>query len=168
MKWIHVTKPASEKPVGCYVASMTLMFQKEVAERITAKPHSSLWTRLSVNSQNAFTTEMGSIIRGGSFIPSAKIDAGVVRFVPRNNYQVQGVDTHVLETVCQSLFCTRRKMVRHVFHQYGAQGEAVLAASGVDGNLRAEMLSWEMWQSLCRAILDHDFLKVLKQPHEAK
>jgi 16S rRNA (adenine1518-N6/adenine1519-N6)-dimethyltransferase len=117
--------------------SMTLMFQKEVAERICAAPGSSAYGRLSVLAQALCEAEVVLRAPARAFTPPPKVDSAVVRLERR----VQGPDAGLvrqLEVVTGHAFGQRRKMLRSSLRALG--GEALLQAAGIDPNARAETI----------------------------
>jgi 16S rRNA (adenine1518-N6/adenine1519-N6)-dimethyltransferase len=119
---------------------MTLMFQKEVAERIVAEPGTKTYGRLAVLSQ--WRTEAGieMTLRPEAFTPPPKVASAVVRFVPRATPSPDcGVGT--LGRVTAAAFGQRRKMLRSSLKQLTPFPELLLAKAGISGERRAEELS---------------------------
>jgi 16S rRNA (adenine1518-N6/adenine1519-N6)-dimethyltransferase len=119
---------------------MTLMFQKEVAERIVAEPGTKAYGRLAVLSQ--WRTEAGieMTLRPEAFTPPPKVASAVVRFVPRATPSPDcGVGT--LGRVTAAAFGQRRKMLRSSLKQLTPFPELLLAKAGISGERRAEELS---------------------------
>jgi 16S rRNA (adenine1518-N6/adenine1519-N6)-dimethyltransferase len=118
-------------------ASMTLMFQKEVADRIAAACGSNAYGRLSVLAQALCEAQVVMRLPARAFTPPPKVDSAVVRLDRR----ADGPDTALtarLETVTRHAFGQRRKMLRSSLKPIG--GEALLAAAEVDPNARAEVV----------------------------
>ncbi|KAF9335129.1 Dimethyladenosine transferase 1, mitochondrial [Podila minutissima] len=92
--------------------SMTLMFQKEVAERIVAKPNSEHRSRLSVMAQSICDVKMAYKLPAGVFVPKPKVDAAVVHFERKMEPLVPG-SLDRLEDVARFYFNKRRKTMGH-------------------------------------------------------
>ncbi len=120
-------------------ASLTLMFQKEVAARIVAEPNCKDYGRLSVVSQWLCDCRIDMELPPGAFSPPPKVSSAVVTLVPRAEPLVD-VKKETLEKVVAAAFNQRRKMLRQSLKSLGADTEALLAQSGILGNLRAEQL----------------------------
>lgn len=116
-------------------ASLTLMFQKEVADRIAAAPGSDAYGRLAVIAQA--TAEVAKVmdVPARAFTPPPKIDSAVVRLVPKAERPAPD-RLDALQRVTAAAFGQRRKMLRSSLKGMG--GEAVIAAAGLDPQARAE------------------------------
>lgn len=127
---------------------MVLMFQKEVAQRITAVKGEKNYGRLAVMSQWVAETNYAFTVVAGSFSPPPKVDSGVVTFAPRQ--QSSDVAWPVMEKVVATAFGQRRKMLRRALKPLGEPIE-LLEASGIDPELRAEDVPIAKFESLARA-----------------
>ncbi|MGH6992017.1 MAG: 16S rRNA (adenine(1518)-N(6)/adenine(1519)-N(6))-dimethyltransferase RsmA, partial [Caulobacteraceae bacterium] len=116
-------------------ASMTLMFQKEVAERIVAPTGSADYGRLSVLAQSLTAPRIVLHIRARAFTPPPKIDSALVRFEPLAE-RPDDARLAALQAVARAAFGQRRKMLRSSLRALG--GEALCRAAGLDPTLRAE------------------------------
>lgn len=117
--------------------SMTLMFQKEVAERIVALPRTKDYGRLSVLSQWLCYAQKMFDLPPAAFTPAPKVHSSIVhfRFRPRTD----DVDIALMEKVTAAAFGQRRKMLRQSLKQIaGDKTERVLAAAGIPATARAE------------------------------
>ena len=121
-------------------ASMTLMFQKEVAERIAAPCGADAYGRLSVLAQALTRAEVVLKVGARAFTPPPKVDSAVVRLERRDDGPDDAL-TARLERVTAAAFGQRRKMLRSSLKALG--GEALLQAAGVDPNARAETVPVE-------------------------
>lgn len=119
---------------------MTLMFQKEVAERIVSEPGSKTYGRLSVLSQWRANVRMVMTLPPEAFTPPPKISSAVVEFIPRPE-MLPGCSVKSLGKVTAAAFGQRRKMLRQSLKQLGCDAEALLGAAGISPQLRAEQLS---------------------------
>lgn len=129
--------------------SLTLMFQKEVADRIAAQPGSSSYGRLSVAAQWRSSPRIAMSVNRSAFVPPPKVASAVVHIVPLD--APEGVDPLMIERLTQAAFGQRRKMLRSSLKQVaGALG--ALDALGIDPQRRAETLGTDEWISLARAL----------------
>jgi 16S rRNA (adenine1518-N6/adenine1519-N6)-dimethyltransferase len=119
---------------------MLLMFQKEVAERIVALPSSKAYGRLSVLAQWRTKPRIVLNLPREAFTPPPKVASAVVEFVPHKTPNPP-CSPQALARVTGAAFGQRRKMLRASLKQLGPDVEALLEASGIAGNLRAEDLS---------------------------
>lgn len=117
--------------------SLTLMFQKEVADRLVAAPGTEAYGRLSVMAQWRCRCESQFTIPARAFTPPPKVDSAVVRLVPRRPAP-DGVWA-VVERVTAAAFGQRRKMLRASLRGLG-DAEGLLAAAGLDPTWRAEQV----------------------------
>jgi 16S rRNA (adenine1518-N6/adenine1519-N6)-dimethyltransferase len=129
--------------------SLTLMFQKEVAERIVAHPGSEHYGRLAVASQWRARPKIALTVNRSAFVPPPKVTSAVVHIVPAE--MPAGVDPRVLEKVTEAAFGQRRKMLRSSLRSMPGALEA-LETVGIDANRRAETLSVEEFVALARAL----------------
>jgi 16S rRNA (adenine1518-N6/adenine1519-N6)-dimethyltransferase len=128
---------------------MTLMFQKEVAERIVAQPGSDAYGRLSVATQWRSRPRIAMTTNRSAFVPPPRVTSAVVHVVPAE--QPEGGSPKVLEQLTQTAFGQRRKMLRSSLKQVPGALDAV-AALGIDAQRRAETLSLDEWIKLSRAL----------------
>jgi 16S rRNA (adenine1518-N6/adenine1519-N6)-dimethyltransferase len=117
--------------------SLTLMFQKEVADRIAAAPGSKAYGRLSVLCQWRCSVAKLFDINRSAFTPPPKVTSTLVRLVPRPMGEPP-CRLAALERVTAAAFGQRRKMLRSSLKSLGLDTSALLAAAGIDGELRAE------------------------------
>ncbi len=120
--------------------SMTLMFQKEVAQRITAEPDSKAYGRLSVICQWLCHTEICFDISPQAFLPPPKVISSVVHFIPLATPQFPANKVS-LEKVLAAAFGQRRKMLRAALKSLTPHAEALLEQAHIDSQRRAETLS---------------------------
>ena len=134
---------------GAY-RSLTLMFQREVAERIAAAPGGKEYGRLSVLAQWLCEVEHLFDLPSGAFSPPPKIYSSVICLTPRPA-PLRAVSKEALERVLAAGFGQRRKMLRQSLKSIpGAL--AALEKSGIDPTLRAENLSVEQWCGVAGAL----------------
>ena len=115
--------------------SMTLMFQKEVADRIAAPPGADAYGRLGVLAQALAEVETAMTLPARAFSPPPKVDSAVVRVTPRTDAPTPE-HVRALERATAAAFGQRRKMLRSSLKALG--GEALCRAAGVDPDARAE------------------------------
>jgi 16S rRNA (adenine1518-N6/adenine1519-N6)-dimethyltransferase len=127
-----------------------LMFQREVAERIVAQPHSKTYGRLSVLAQWRCETRILFDVAASAFVPPPNVKSSLVRLLPRAT--PMPCDRSLLEAVTRAAFGQRRKMLRQSLRSLGADVPALLAATGLDATSRAEDLSIADFVSLARAL----------------
>ncbi len=130
--------------------SLTLMFQREVAERITAKPGSKGYGRLSVLSQWRAKTKILFDVSPRAFVPPPKITSAIVRIEPLAEPVAPAV-LGDLERVTLAAFGQRRKMLRQSLKTLVPDAEAIVLEAGLDPTARAETLSVADFASLARA-----------------
>ncbi|HWF78579.1 MAG TPA: 16S rRNA (adenine(1518)-N(6)/adenine(1519)-N(6))-dimethyltransferase RsmA [Caulobacteraceae bacterium] len=129
--------------------AMTLMFQKEVAQRITAAPGSKDYGRLSVLAQALADAKIVMELPARAFTPPPKVDSAVVRLTPRSNRPPDAL-VEALQRVTAAAFGQRRKMLRSSLKPLG--GEALCAAVGVDPAARAEDVSVAQYLALAEQV----------------
>jgi 16S rRNA (adenine1518-N6/adenine1519-N6)-dimethyltransferase len=127
-------------------ASLTLMFQKEVAERIVAAPGSEAYGRLAVIAQACAEAQIVMEVPARAFTPPPRVDSAVARLVPRKE---RPPHLAALQAVTAAAFGQRRKMLRSSLKALG--GEALCAAAGIDPTRRAETLTVGEFQALAAA-----------------
>lgn len=128
---------------------MALMFQKEVAERITAAPGSKAYGRLSVICQWLCQVQRVYDLPPSAFTPPPKVTSSVVRFLPKERAEPQPAFSTV-EKLTAAAFNQRRKMIRSSLKAY----LPAIEQYGLDPALRAENLSVADFIGLARLIED--------------
>lgn len=130
-------------------ASLTLMFQREVAERIVAKAGSEHYGRLSVAAQWRSLPRIAMPVHRSAFVPPPKVASAVVHILPTD--QPEGVDPAVLERVTAAAFGQRRKMLRSSLKSV-PNALVELAKLGIDAERRAETVTVEEFVALARSL----------------
>jgi 16S rRNA (adenine1518-N6/adenine1519-N6)-dimethyltransferase len=130
-------------------ASLTLMFQKEVAERIVAAPGADAYGRLAVIAQATAQVRLVMEVGARAFTPPPKVDSAVVRLVP-DPQRLDPALLTALQAVTAAAFGQRRKMLRSSLKVLG--GEALCAAAGISPDARAETISVAGFLDLARGI----------------
>ncbi|MGQ5701291.1 16S rRNA (adenine(1518)-N(6)/adenine(1519)-N(6))-dimethyltransferase RsmA [Sandaracinobacteroides sp. A072] len=131
--------------------SATLMFQKEVAERIAAPPGSSAYGRLSVLAQWRCDVRIEMLLPARAFTPPPKVDSAVVRLVPRQ--PDIPVPVKLLEKVTAAAFGQRRKMLRQSLKGLPDALQA-LERLGIDPTRRAETLTVRDFASVAQVLAE--------------
>lgn len=126
-------------------SSLTLMFQKEVAERLVAQLGDKSYGRLSILTQWLCQSELKFDVPPQAFIPPPKIISSVVHLIPYPQplYECKKEDLEATTTIA---FGQRRKMLRASFKKYG--GEALLLSADIDPTARPQELSIEAFTKL--------------------
>jgi 16S rRNA (adenine1518-N6/adenine1519-N6)-dimethyltransferase len=127
--------------------SLTLMFQKEVAERIVAQPGTEAYGRLSVAAQWRSRPQISMTVNRSAFVPPPKVTSAIVHIVPAE--EPTGVDVKVMERLTEAAFGQRRKMLRSSLKRMPGALEAA-ERIGIDTSRRAETLSVAEWVALAR------------------
>jgi 16S rRNA (adenine1518-N6/adenine1519-N6)-dimethyltransferase len=130
----------SVEPWPPWFSSLTLMFQKEVAERIAAKAGADAYGRLSVISQWRCEAKKLFDVNRSAFTPPPKITSSIVQLIPRAACEPP-CSLKALERVTAAGFGQRRKMLRQSLKAAFEQPEAVLESLGIAPTKRAEELT---------------------------
>jgi 16S rRNA (adenine1518-N6/adenine1519-N6)-dimethyltransferase len=131
VRWLHSANS---------IADMVLMFQKEVVERLTARPRTKDYGRLSVLAQHVCEVQRLFDVAPSAFVPPPKVTSGVARLTPRPAAE-RLADLAPLEKVTAAAFGQRRKMLRGALAGLFADPVAVLNSLGLSPTARAEELS---------------------------
>ena len=132
--------------------SLTLMFQREVAERIVAGPGSKTYGRLSILSQWRSKPQILFDVDRRAFTPPPKITSSIVRIVPAA--MPDGVDPGLLERVTAAAFGQRRKMLRSSLKSLSPDAEGLLERAGIDPTRRAEEVPVDGFLALSRVVAE--------------
>ncbi|GIT90424.1 ribosomal RNA small subunit methyltransferase A [Jannaschia pagri] len=133
--------------------SLTLMFQKEVAERIVAQPGAKAYGRLAVLAQWRTTAQIAMTLPPEAFSPPPKVHSAVVHLeaLPAPRFPA---DAAVLERVVAKGFNQRRKMLRAALKGVVTDLEDHLVAAGIAPTDRAEVVGLEQWCALARSVAE--------------
>jgi 16S rRNA (adenine1518-N6/adenine1519-N6)-dimethyltransferase len=129
--------------------SLTLMFQKEVAERIVAAPGSPAYGRLSILAQWRSTPKIAMQVNRSAFVPPPKVASAVVHIEPKR--APDGVRPQTIERLTEAAFGQRRKMLRSTLKNVPGAPEA-LEKLGIDPTRRAETLSVDDFVNLAKLL----------------
>ena len=136
--------------IGAY-ESLTLMFQREVAERLVATPRSPAYGRLSVLVQWLTEATILFDVPPAAFVPAPKVTSSVVSLVPRA-VPLAPAAQPMLERVTAAAFGQRRKMLRASLKTLGVPPEPLLLRAGVAPTARAEELTVAEFCALARVL----------------
>lgn len=131
--------------------SLTLMFQREVAERIVAQPGSKAYGRLAILAQWRAEARIVLSLPPGAFTPPPKVSSAVVHLdaLPEPRYPA---DAATLSRVVAAAFNQRRKMLRASLKGVSPDIEDHLVAAGIQPTERAEQVSLEAFCALARSL----------------
>jgi 16S rRNA (adenine1518-N6/adenine1519-N6)-dimethyltransferase len=129
--------------------SLTLMFQREVAERIVAAPGSDAFGRLAILAQWRSVARIAMPVHRSAFTPPPKVMSAVVHIIPAS--APGGVAMATLEKLTGAAFGQRRKMLRQSLKSMPG-GLDALAITGVAPDRRPETLQLTEWLALASAI----------------
>lgn len=144
----------SAEPWPSWWASLTLMFQREVAERIVATPEQrAAYGRLAVLANWRCETKILFDVPKTAFVPQPKITSSIVQLVPRQD--PEPCDRRLLERVTLAAFGQRRKMLRQSLKAVLAEPAAMIEAAGLSPTMRAEEVSVSGFVALANALAAH-------------
>jgi 16S rRNA (adenine1518-N6/adenine1519-N6)-dimethyltransferase len=138
------------EPWPPWYTSLTLMFQREVAERIVAPVGSRSYGRLAVFAQWRTEPRLLFDVHPSAFTPPPKVTSSVVQIVPRP--EPLACDPGTLQAVVAAAFGQRRKMLRSSLKSLGVATEAVLEAAGIEPQTRAQQVDVAGFVRLARAV----------------
>jgi 16S rRNA (adenine1518-N6/adenine1519-N6)-dimethyltransferase len=133
--------------------AMTLMFQREVAQRIVAPPGGGDFGRLAVLAQCLCEVETVMDVPARAFTPPPKVNSAVVRLLPRPERPDDALVGALIE-VGRAAFGQRRKMLRSSIRNLG--GHSLCAAAGVNPDARAETVPVAGFVGLAKAYLERE------------
>jgi 16S rRNA (adenine1518-N6/adenine1519-N6)-dimethyltransferase len=134
------------------ISSMTLMLQKEVVERIIAKPNSEHYGRLAVMVNFLCETKMVFTVNPMVFTPPPKVTSAIIEIIPKTQ-PLFDVAFEKLALVTATAFNQRRKMIKSSLKSLNKNVEEVLKELKIDPQLRAENLSIEDFCRIAQVIL---------------
>ena len=132
--------------------SMTLMFQKEVANRIVARPGNKAYGRLSVMSQWRCNTKIAFNIPATAFTPPPKVESAVVHFEALNEPKFPA-EVDKLEFVVSKAFNQRRKMLRGALKGHFINVEEGLFSIGILPTKRAENITVQEYCAMSQILI---------------
>lgn len=129
---------------------LVLMFQREVAQRITAGPGSRTYGRLSVLAGWRTQARILFDIAPQAFVPPPKVTSSLVQLIPRE--APLPCERRALERVTEAAFGQRRKMLRQSLKSLGRDPVPLLERAGIDPTARAEDIPVEGFAALARGL----------------
>jgi 16S rRNA (adenine1518-N6/adenine1519-N6)-dimethyltransferase len=137
------------------IRQITVMVQKEVAERITALPGQRAYNPLSIALQFWFDARLDFIVPARDFYPAPKVESAVVTLTPRLEPRTTVYDMAQFAKLVRIAFAQKRKTIRNALLNGGFASPAVLdrifSQTGIDPGLRAEALSIDVFGELSNA-----------------
>jgi len=130
--------------------SITVMVQREVADRLAARPRTKDYGRLAVLAQFLSRPKRLFDVPPRAFIPPPKVTSSVIELIPLPE-PAAAARLEDLERITQAAFGQRRKMLRQSLRSLGLEVEPVLAAAEIEPTARAEELSVAQFAALARA-----------------
>ena len=141
---------------------LVVMMQKEVADRISAKPGTKAYGSLSIAVQYYMSAEIAMIVPKTVFMPQPNVDSAVLRLIRHDEPPVIVEDEDFFFTVTKSAFAQRRKTILNNLQSQLPNGKAkkeeilaALDASGIEPNRRGETLSIQEFGKLADCLLPH-------------
>lgn len=132
---------------------MVLMFQHEVAQRITAQPHSKAYGRLSLLAQLLCDCQIGMTLPPEAFTPPPKISSSVVVLTTKNEVGADLPPLDAFNRVTHHAFTQRRKMLRQALKPlWGDKTSEKISSAGIDPTARAEALTADDFVKLARKV----------------
>ena len=133
---------------------MTLMFQKEVAERITAKPGSKKYGRLSILIGLMAEAKIIMHIPSSAFKPQPKVDSAIVQIKPK--IKKIRFNKDILEKITKNLFNQRRKQIKSTLIKFGDPLK-ICSLLNIAPSLRPEQITLEQYKNMAILIArNHD------------
>ncbi|MDO4393038.1 MAG: 16S rRNA (adenine(1518)-N(6)/adenine(1519)-N(6))-dimethyltransferase RsmA [Bacillota bacterium] len=145
---------------GVDAESITVMMQKEVADRIKAKPGSKAYGALSVAVQYYCNVEQVCLVSKEVFLPKPKVDSSVLKLTLRENKPVKLIDEQIFFECIRGGFGQRRKTLLNSLTGVRGMGKDqvrnILESVGIDGIRRAETLTIEEFAALANAVSEQE------------
>tara|TARA_B100000989_G_scaffold119740_1_gene88273 strand:+ start:102 stop:890 length:789 start_codon:yes stop_codon:yes gene_type:complete len=130
---------------------LILMFQKEVADRITSKFNTSSYGRLSIISNWKLDIEKIIDIKPNSFWPKPKVDSSLLIFTPKKNFfKLESAKT--IEYITRIFFNQKRKKIKKPFNQLFKNSEQIAEKLNIDLNLRPQNLNHQDYYSIAKEL----------------
>ena len=129
--------------------SLTLMFQREVADRIVAREATEAYGRLSILAQWRCDARLAMTVHRSAFTPPPKVMSAIVHLTPKT--QPEGVDPRVLADLTQAAFGQRRKMLRQSLKGMAGALEA-LERLDIESSRRPETVSVDEFVAIARLL----------------
>ncbi|QLY79651.1 16S rRNA (adenine(1518)-N(6)/adenine(1519)-N(6))-dimethyltransferase RsmA [Clostridium intestinale] len=155
----YVTTPIIAKLLneGYKFKSLTIMIQKEVAERMNSEPNCKEYGSISVLVQYFCTTKIIRNVAPSSFMPRPKVDSIVIRLDRLEQPRVELKDEKIFFDIVRNSFNMRRKTLWNALKSFGLDKESmegVFKDAGIDQKRRGETLSIEEFGALANSLYD--------------
>lgn len=144
------------------IRGFVVMMQKEVADRITAKPGTKAYGSLSIAIQYYVTAEIAMVVPKTVFMPQPNVDSAVIRLIKHENPPVKVIDEDFLFEVSRASFAQRRKTILNNLQNGLVNGkqnkELILKAleeAGIEPSRRGETLSIQEFGKLADCLYPH-------------
>jgi 16S rRNA (adenine1518-N6/adenine1519-N6)-dimethyltransferase len=144
IRWLTI------EPWPPFFESLTLMFQREVAERIVAKPGDEAYGRLGVLAGWRTDARIAFNVSRSAFTPPPNVTSAVVHLIPKE--VAPDIRVRDVERLTKAAFGQRRKMVRQSLKSTGVPVERLLTAAGLRGDERAEDLPIVAYLAMAKAL----------------
>lgn len=131
------------------IEKVVYTLQKELGERLVARPGTRACGALSVALQQRFSASIVRRIRRGAFVPAPRVDSVLVELVPLEPVPFPVTDPDRLEQLLRGAFAQRRKQLHNTLAPFFSDPVAACHSRGIDPSKRAEQLSVEQWVELC-------------------
>ncbi len=132
------------------IQDMYFMLQKEVVQRLAAKPDTSNYSRLSVMAQYYFQVTALFIVPPESFEPIPKVDSAIVRLIPHAEKPIKIDDDAAFAKLITLAFSQRRKTLRNVLKDVCSAQQ--LEAAGIDPAARAQSLTLQQFADIYNSL----------------
>ena len=139
---------------GAGLRDLHFMLQREVVERMAARPDSPEYGRLSVMLQYRFSVQPLFRVPAGAFRPTPKVESAVVRLKPIYARSRSAIDEALFAKVVKRAFGQRRKTLRNALK--GLVTEETLVSLGIDPGARAEVLPLDAYVAIANAVAKDD------------
>ena len=155
----NITSPLIDKALEPpRPARIVFLVQREVADRVVARPATPEYGALTVGVQAVATAERLFAVPAGAFRPRPKVDSAVLRLVPLDRPLIDDTEQALFRRLVVGLFGFRRKQIlrglRELTGWEAARVEAVLGALGIEPVVRPEVLTPEAFARLLRGLVD--------------
>lgn len=152
----YITTPIIEHliPYREHIESITIMMQKEVAERIQAQPGNKQYGSLSIYLQTYFEVEIAFIVPKTVFMPAPDVDSAILRLVPKREMKMSEEVFQTFERLIRVAFATRRKTIlNNLQREYGREeAERFLVQAGIELTKRPEQIDIHQYSELAAII----------------
>ena len=132
------------------VSRLVFTLQKEMAERLSAKPSTKDYGALTLLVGRRWQVRYVRTLPGSVFLPAPKVESGVVVLTPRADGELPDCDGRLFARLVKEGFSQRRKMLRKMLASHHLDWPALCAAIGVEETVRGEALSLRQWVELTR------------------